>query len=77
MDKELTTLSSKGQLVIPKAFRKRLGLKAGDFIGMMLIDDELIAMKKVHMPDKEIKTKIAGVDDREFSFEEILYPKKK
>ncbi len=77
MEKELTTLSSKGQLVVPKAFRQKLGLKPGDFLGMVLIDD-IIAIKKVEMPEEKIEKKLKKAeDDREFVFEEMLYPAKK
>ena len=77
MEKELTTLSSKGQLVVPKLFRQKLGLKAGEFLGMVLIDD-IIAIKKVDMPEERIEKKLKKAeDDREFVFEEMLYPEKK
>jgi AbrB family looped-hinge helix DNA binding protein len=36
------TLSSKGQLVIPKALRDRLGLKAGDVLSVEAQDDALV-----------------------------------
>lgn len=75
MEKELTTLSSKGQLVIPKGFRQRLGLKAGDYIGMVLVDDT-IAIRKVEPHEKSVKKKLKEAE-KEFNFEEILYPRKK
>jgi AbrB family looped-hinge helix DNA binding protein len=77
MDKEITTLSSKGQLVIPKSFRQKLNLKEGDFVGMLLLDD-IIAMKRVEMPKQRVERKVKKAQkDEEFLFEELLYPKKK
>ncbi len=77
MDKELTTLSSKGQLVIPKSFRQKLKLRTGDFLGMILVDD-IIAMKKIEVPAEKIEKKLSQAQrEREFTFEELLYPKKK
>ncbi len=76
MDKELTTLSSKGQLVIPKEFRRKLKLKAGDFLGLALIDD-MIAIKKVEMPEEKMEKRVKRAQkEREFTFEELLYPKR-
>jgi AbrB family looped-hinge helix DNA binding protein len=76
MEKELTTLSSKGQLVIPKLFRQKLGLKAGDFIGMMKYED-MIILKKVEVQTEKIETKVKKAsDNKEFTFEELLYPDK-
>ncbi len=77
MDKEITTLSSKGQLVIPKSFRQKLNLKEGDFVGMLLLDD-IIAMKRVEMPKQRVERKVKKAQkEEEFFFEELLYPKKK
>lgn len=76
MDKELTTLSSKGQLVIPKSFRQRLHLAEGDYIGMVLVDD-IIAIKKVELPKERVTKKIKKLAAAELSFEELLYPEKK
>jgi len=76
-EKELTTLSSKGQLVIPKTFRQKLGLKSGDFLGLIKMDD-LIIIKKVEIPDEKIEKKVKKAEeDKEFTFEELLYPAKK
>ena len=77
MDKELTTLSSKGQIVIPKRFRQKLALKEGDFIGMALVDD-VIAIKKVEMSKHRMERRVKKIArDDEFTFEELLYPEKK
>lgn len=77
MDKELTTLSSKGQLVIPKPFRQKLGLKAGDFIGMVLVED-MIAVKRVEVPEEKMQKKLKkSVGGKDLAFEELLYPEKR
>jgi len=75
MNKELTTLSSKGQLVIPKSFRQKLGLKAGDFIGMVALED-MIAIKRVEVPEEKMQKKLKK-NTKELNFEELLYPEKK
>jgi AbrB family looped-hinge helix DNA binding protein len=41
MTSENTTLSSKGQLVIPKALRERAHWVAGDQLQVVLIDEEI------------------------------------
>ena len=70
-------MSSKGQLVIPKGFRQRLGLKDGDFIGMVLVDD-IIAIKKIEVSKKQMEKKARkAAKQEEFLFEELLYPEKK
>jgi len=76
MEKELTTLSSKGQLVIPKPFRQKLSLKPGDFIGLMMVED-LIVLKKVEMPEEKTVRRLKKLPAKEFTFEELLYPEKK
>ncbi len=76
VDRELTTLSSKGQLVIPKAFRQKLNLKEGDFVGMLLLDD-IIAIKKVEMSKTKAESRVKkAAKENEFTFEELLYPDK-
>ena len=42
-----TTISSKGQLVIPKSMRTALGLKEGDAFAANIVNNELIVLKKV------------------------------
>lgn len=46
----LTKLSSKGQLVIPKDLRKRLGIKEGDLLALTQTKEGLIALKKIKSP---------------------------
>jgi AbrB family looped-hinge helix DNA binding protein len=44
---DFTTISSKGQLVIPKSMRTALGLKEGDMFAANIINNDLIVLKKV------------------------------
>ena len=41
-----STLSSKGQITLPLAIRKQLGLKAGDQLRVTLLDAETIVLKR-------------------------------
>jgi len=76
-EKDLTTLSSRGQLVIPKSFRKSLNLKSGDHIGMIKMDD-FIVLKKVDFDEAKIEKRVKKAQkNKEFTFEELLYPSKK
>jgi AbrB family looped-hinge helix DNA binding protein len=42
---ELTTMSSKGQVTIPRDVRERLGLKAGDKIAWSLLRNGTVAVR--------------------------------
>jgi AbrB family looped-hinge helix DNA binding protein len=76
-EKDLATLSSRGQLVIPKSFRKNLNLQTGDYIGLVRIDD-FIVLKKVDFDDQKVeKTAKKAQKNKDFTFEELLYPAKK
>jgi AbrB family looped-hinge helix DNA binding protein len=44
---DFTTISSKGQLVIPKSMRTALGLKEGDTFAANIVNNELIVLKKI------------------------------
>lgn len=44
-----TTLSSKGQVVIPEAVRRRLGLKAGDQF-VVVGEGDVVVLKAVQAP---------------------------
>ena len=47
----MTRMSSKGQVVIPKALRELLDIREGDVFAMFGEDDTII-MKRVRMPSK-------------------------
>ena len=48
----LTRMSSKGQIVIPKALRELLGIKEGEVFALFGEDDTII-MKRVDLPTGE------------------------
>lgn len=41
-----SSLTSKGQITIPADIRKQLGLHAGDKIGFLIEDDQLVIFRK-------------------------------
>ena len=45
-----TVLSQKGQLVLPQALRKRLGLEAGEDFEVSIEDDNTIVLRRVSVP---------------------------
>ncbi len=56
MEIELTRMSSKGQVVIPLALRKRLAIKDGEMLAVSTKDDILV-LKKVQNPlEDDLKT---------------------
>ena len=50
--KTVIKLSSKGQLVVPKEFRARMGLQAGDIMAIHEISDNLMILEK--LPESSI-----------------------
>ena len=55
---ELITMSSKGQIVIPKGLRKELGIGTGTNFAVFGEDDTLI-LKKINVPTaKEVFAKV-------------------
>ena len=47
----LATLTSKGQITLPKEIRDRLGLDAGSMLDFELLPDDTIAARRVAAPD--------------------------
>ena len=43
---EPTTLTSKGQVTVPREIRERLGLKAGDKLAFNLLSDGTVVMRQ-------------------------------
>ena len=48
----ITRLSSKGQIVLPKALRETLGLRAGEIFAMFGEDDTIV-LKKIELPSEK------------------------
>jgi AbrB family looped-hinge helix DNA binding protein len=58
-DPATTTLSSKGQVVIPEEIRDRLGLRAGaQFV--VLGDRDVVILKVIQAPDRAEFSEIVG-----------------
>jgi antitoxin PrlF len=49
-ESEVTTVSAKGQVVIPRTIREKLGLKPKAKL-LVYGDGDIIVMKKLHLPD--------------------------
>ena len=61
---ELTTISTKGQVVIPQHIRKDLGLEVGSQIVISKMED-FVVLKKVNIPDpKEEFKKLTGLGQK-------------
>ncbi|GBC75002.1 hypothetical protein HRbin06_00311 [archaeon HR06] len=50
VEPEITTVSKKGQVVIPKSLREKLGLKAKTKL-LVYGEGDTIIMKKLYLPD--------------------------
>lgn len=42
---DITTLTSKGQVTVPRAIREQLGLKSGDKMAFTLLSDGTVVMR--------------------------------
>ncbi len=58
-------ISSKGQIVIPKEVRERLGIKAGGKLAVIVRDDEIILRKIERLNLSEISSRISSVVEKE------------
>ena len=66
----LATLSSKGQVTLPKIFRNQLNLQAGDKIDFVMLDSGVIQI----VPLKQSSRKLKGIipkPTRHVSIEEM------
>ncbi len=66
MEAELTKVSSKGQIVIPKTIRKRIGLRSGETLAVFMTDSTIV-MKKVTMPSPKETFKEVSLWGRKFA----------
>ena len=51
----LATLTAKGQITLPKAFRQELNLKAGDKIDFVMLDNGVIQIVPLKQPSSKLK----------------------
>jgi AbrB family looped-hinge helix DNA binding protein len=58
---EEVTLSSKNQIVVPKEARKALGLKPGDRLTVVILDDRVVLHKKVKDPVAALRGSSRGL----------------
>ena len=64
MEIEITKMSSKGQVVIPRGIRDKLQAKEGSFFAVFSSDDTLV-LKRIEMPEKKQLIKELGEIARE------------
>jgi len=60
---EVTSLSTKGQVVIPKEIRKKLGLKPGTKM-IVIQERDNILLKPITLPKKEQFEKLISLGDK-------------
>ena len=61
---DVTKVSSKGQVVIPKEIRERLGILPGEKIIVMTRDEEIVLKKARRLRLEELSEKIAGAAEK-------------
>ncbi len=66
--KELTRVSSKGQIVLPKRYRDEMGIKDGDFVSIYEMTDGVLILEKVKPSPLEEITADLRREARERSF---------
>ena len=62
---DITKVSSKGQVVIPKIIRERLGILPGEKVIVMTRDEEIILKKARKLSLEELSEKIGNITKRE------------
>lgn len=76
MDKiEITSMSSRGQVVIPQEIREQLGLREGEKF-VVIGEDDTVVLKKISMPSFENFDRLAKktqkfAKDREITAEKL------
>ena len=79
MSIDVLTVSSKGQVVLPSAMRKKMSIAEGDKLATYMTDD-MIILKRINLPGidefkdqlDEAKAWAASVDYKEEDVEEII-----
>ena len=67
----ITTMSTKGQIVVPKEIRDRVGIDAGDKIEISL-DGQIVQLRKLGQPERQrLKIKF----DKQTGFPHFVVPK--
>ena len=70
-----TTVTSKGQVTIPKAIRDRLGLKPGHKVEFVADRDGRVVVKPVHAPRRAARSRFSalrGTADAGMTTDQIL-----
>lgn len=66
------TLTSKGQVTIPKSVRDHLGLKPGSAVQFELADDGRVTLKPAARPRKSIFARLRGSAGPGLSTDQIM-----
>jgi AbrB family looped-hinge helix DNA binding protein len=72
MEKVFTTVSSKGQMVIPAAFRESLGIEPGTRVAIRQEGDELILRPQTPAATKRLIEELCGMTAGGYSMADDL-----
>ncbi|MCD6247434.1 MAG: AbrB/MazE/SpoVT family DNA-binding domain-containing protein [Candidatus Diapherotrites archaeon] len=68
---EIVKMSAKGQLVVPKEYRKKLGLKPSELFAAVMVKDGIF-FKKIKLPDIEKEFReLVDATEKEFKRKKI------
>ena len=65
------TITSKGQVTIPRAVRERLGLKTGDRVDFVLAADGSVTLKSKRMPFERLRGILRNPEQRRVSVQDM------
>ncbi|MCC6946774.1 MAG: AbrB/MazE/SpoVT family DNA-binding domain-containing protein [Bradyrhizobiaceae bacterium] len=68
----ITTMTSKGQVTIPKKLRDYLGLKPGAAVEFELADDGQVVLKSARRPRKSALARLRGSIKGRWTTDEIM-----
>ena len=71
MQEIVSTITSKGQVTIPAAVRRHLGVDTHDKIAFILEDDGVVRLSVPHFPTIDSLRGIAGSLPRSMSWQEV------